>query len=368
MGLLVALLLSLLSTERALSAATPTADNARDSAPPLVYIALGDSIASGHGLADAPVGVCERSEDGYPARVQALLERQRAAAGEVEIHHLACSGARALADETTAERISACQQEFGIADPDETLNYCDMLALDTQVQHALSIIEERPEDAEVLVSISIGINDAQWSDPIALTRLLLAPDDEFSAQAEELADTIGSGVRAQVQRLLQADIAPNDLTIVLTDYYQPFNAGSMIFSLLARGQSLAWGSGSSGEPCVGTDRDGNKHTLSCIERVRMGLQELHDSFERIARREPRVVLAPLLGRFTGHEAAQGVCGNAETDGPSWVQTNAYRGSASRPDCFHPNDLGAEQIAQIVVTAASWVQPWTFGPNAGTVTP
>lgn len=344
-------------------AAARTARAGAGDAGPLVYIALGDSIASGHGLAVAPDGACQRSDAGYPERVRLLLAEQHSV---VTLHHLACSGARAVEGAETDARITACRATEGrITDADRAaFNTCDALSLAAQVDLALSLIAERPEGAEVLVSITIGINDAQWSDPVALTRLLLATDDAFHERADALAQEIGAGVRAQVQRLLQEDIAPNDLTIVLTDYYQPFNAGSMIFSLLQRGQQLAWGSGSSDQPCVGTDRDGGTHTRTCAERVRLGLQELHDAFERIASREPRVVLAPLLGRFSGHEAAEGLCGTAATSGESWVQTNAYSGVHQRIDCFHPNELGAQQIAQVVVASSSWVQPWSFAPGAG----
>ncbi len=333
-------------------------------AGPLLYIALGDSIASGHGLADAPGGACQRSDDGYPERVRELLATQH---GEVTLHHLACSGARAVEGAETEARIVACRATTGrLDDADQTaFNSCEAISLAAQVDLALTLIAERPAGTEVLVSITVGINDAQWSDPIALTRLLLATDEAFREQADALAAEIGAAVRTQVQRLLRADIPATDLTIVLTDYYQPFNAGSMIFSLLQRGQQLAWGSGSSDQPCVGTDRNGGAHTETCAERVRLGLQGLHDEFERIARREPRVVLAPLLGRFTGHEAAEGLCGTAPTAGASWVQINAYSGVNQRIDCFHPNATGAQQIAQIVVAAASWVQPWS---SAGMFTP
>jgi hypothetical protein len=80
---------------------TFTADNcATGSKSEIDYFALGDSVASGHGLAGA-TGECFRSNKAYPYTVRDALKMRyqkvnfpthKAADGSVVRHHLACSG------------------------------------------------------------------------------------------------------------------------------------------------------------------------------------------------------------------------------------------------------------------------------------
>ena len=95
-----------------------------DKQAPLVYFALGDSIASGHGLMDQ--GDCRRSEKSYPYQLKALLLKQYQ---QVDFKHLACSGAT-----------------VGIPN----LNFLEMLGdkrfqwFNTQVDEVLSQLDSQP--------------------------------------------------------------------------------------------------------------------------------------------------------------------------------------------------------------------------------
>ena len=56
------------------------------------YFALGDSVASGHGL-DGASGECLRSSKAYPYTVRDALETRYHKVNFPPQHHLACSGA-----------------------------------------------------------------------------------------------------------------------------------------------------------------------------------------------------------------------------------------------------------------------------------
>jgi lysophospholipase L1-like esterase len=308
----------------------------------LHYIALGDSIPSGNAFPTDKTRPCQRSEDSYPW----MVSRQLSVAfepQEYKFSHIACSGARVAVGE--AHVIDRCLDSLDSDASDEQVDACDLKWLPNQVDWALDAIDGRP----TLVTITIGANDTGWTEPLNLISLLLSPDDEFRETIDEVAEQVEDALADEVSRLLEE----RSVTIILTDIYNPFNPDSVIFDLARAAQGPAWGIGNLGdEPCTGTDRDGVIHELSCAERAEYGLQALSAAIQRVAELDPkRVAFAGLIEPFRGHEAPEGVCGDAEpASGESWIRETVGGGLVPLPDCFHPNTAGAEAIAELILDA------------------
>ena len=157
--------------------------------PAIDYFALGDSIASGHGLQDA--GSCRRSAKSYPSKVADLLSEHY----QVHFHHIACSGA-------TARQ-----------------------SLPRQVDEALGFIDQRnatPSDRgrPTLVSLTIGANDLEWADLLKLAqRLIFLRDAQYVDFVVKRLKETATTITDQIRRLLAID----GVRVVLTDVHNPFN-------------------------------------------------------------------------------------------------------------------------------------------------
>ncbi len=304
----------------------------------LTYIALGDSVASGNAVPTPGVGPCQRDDDSYPMLVFNALNDGR----DTAFHHLACSGARIVND---AEAIERCHAEIAATTSTTEMRRddCELKSLRHQVSEAIPLIGERP----ALVTITASANDTSWTDPLAIVGLLLAPDEMFRTRIDEIAARIGEELETEVARLL----AHNQVTVILTDYYNPLNARSSLYDLIQGAQAVAWGADNvDDEPCTGVDRDGNRHQMSCAERFEYALQAVNTSIASVAQTsQDRVFLASVIDAFRGHEAPAGACGNAEpANGVSWIRGLVDTRLITRPDCFHPNTRGAGAIASAVL--------------------
>jgi lysophospholipase L1-like esterase len=274
-------------------------------APALDYFALGDSIASGHGLLDAG-GTCRRSERAYPRTVLADLRDRH---GRVRFTMLACSGAVASGGPA------------------------GLRSLARQVDAVLAHLSKRP----TLVTITVGINDFAWSDVIATYLRLRDPDETlFEAWVEATAERAAEGLGVQVDRLLRH----RKVAVVLTDYPNPVNPESVLFA--------------GPLPCA--------DVAACYGRTEFVVHELNRALRMLARRRVRV--ATVHEAFHGHEAPAPSCGEAPPSiSDTWFQypedpeSNSFPPLPSfvseewRGDCFHPNALGAATIAEAVDVAA-----------------
>lgn len=175
-------------------AAPETAPGRYQSSNSIQYYALGDSVASGHGLGADCVDTCLRSYRAYPFRLAAFLQND---GYSVETHHFACSGA------TSSGSISAAQRE-------KTLGF--------QVEEVLKDLP--PNDPPTLVTITIGANDFHWLEQDFLQKLTAQSDAAFESELTNISKQIRTNVISQVNKLLDAN--PN-LGIVITDYYNPFD-------------------------------------------------------------------------------------------------------------------------------------------------
>jgi len=318
------------------------AGNDAPDADGLLYLALGDSIPSGNAFPDDETRPCQRNVDSYAWMVGQRLGAE-SAPEEFEFRHIACSGARVAVDKQRV--IDRCLDSLDSDASDKQVGDCQLKWLPNQVDEALEHLDGR----SVLVTITVGANDTGWTDPLGLIDLMMAPDDEFRASIDDVAEQVEESLAAQVSRL----VAEPDVTVILTDIYNPFNRESQLFDLARMAQASAWGMGNLGDdPCTGTDRDGVVHELSCAERAEYGLQALSGAIQRVAAEDPeRTAFVTLLGPFRGHESTGGLCGDAEpASGESWIRNNVGGGLIPLPDCFHPNTAGAEAIAELIVDA------------------
>lgn len=282
----------------------------------IAYFALGDSIASGHGLMDTG-GACHKSANSYPYKVKTALEEQSFI---VDFHHMACSGA-------VAKRLPKAKP------PEKSLH--------NQVSAAMLEISELPVDMPVLVSITIGANDFDWASPDILTRMV-SPQKSF----DKWVTKVTSGVETSIAQQLAILLTRPNVVVILTELYNPFNTGSYVFAL------------------QNPKKLKNCPALDCYVRTELAISQFNAAITNqwlISPNQDRIRIAQINGVFRGHEAPQGACGlNSPTIGETWIQYLGDPNSNSTPslprwlvkqignystgDCFHPNELGAEAIA------------------------
>jgi lysophospholipase L1-like esterase len=158
-----------------------------------------------------------------------------------------------------------------------------------------------------LVSITIGINDLEWWNLSRVRDLLDGDRETFETWLRDAVSSVRAAVAGQVARLLTR----RGVSVVLTEYYDPFNQGSPLFLLCA-------------DPA------------QCRDRTEEAVTALNRELRALVR--PRVRVASVQARFEGHEAARPRCGLlAPGSARTWIQ----------PDCLHPNSRGAEAIATAV---------------------
>ena len=306
----------------------------------LRYIALGDSIPSGNAFPTENNRPCQRSADSYAAMIGQQLASEHEA-DAFTFSHIACSGARiAVGEEEVIER---CLDTLEPDTMDEQRDECALKWLPKQVDEAIDLLDGR----QAFVTITVGANDTGWTDPLGLIALMLAADEEFGDAIDEVAADVEAALVDEIERLVSEPF----VTVVVTDIYDPFNPESALFRLALAAQARIWGPESVGdEPCTGTDRDGVVHLLSCAERAEYGLQSLSAAIQRAAARFPgRAHAVSLIDAFRGHEAPEGLCGDAvPSSGETWIRDSASGGLVPFPDCFHPDTAGAQAIAEIVL--------------------
>ena len=280
------------------------------------YVALGDSVAAGRGLDDTG-GLCRRSPRAYPRLVLSeLTERTR---GRIRFSSLACSGATAGQSDAPGLR-----------------------SFHRQVSGALARLTGRP----ALVSVTIGINDFEWSDIPRTYLRLRDPAPLFDAWLAAESRALVQPLRRELSRLLSR----SRVRVVLSDYFNPVNRRSILF-----GGPL---------PCP--------DAALCFARTEAVVAAVNSTIREVVRglrHRSRVRIASVLEAFRGHESPSPRCGSAapavaatwiqHPDDPSsnsfplvdWPELASLLGSDWRGDCFHPNDAGATFIAGAVGDAA-----------------
>jgi lysophospholipase L1-like esterase len=257
---------------------------------PVEYFALGDSVASGHGLADDGTA-CRQSMLAYPWLV---LEHLQGSFVVEQFDHLACSGA------TTA-------------------------TLDGQVSEVLGRLSGHP----TLLTMTVGANDFGWSDVFAFAQVLCTPDDEaFRAWAEGVAHTVEDHLVGQLGRLL----ASPQVEVILTDYYNPTNVSGGFWERVH-------------PRCLFVDvYDRSEHVVDTLNAA------ITRAWQRLGS-PPYMQVAIVHDAFHSHEAPRPWCGTALPDvEETWIQYPTDPDSNAPPvggDCFHPNGAGAQRYAEAV---------------------
>lgn len=303
----------------------PTSANKK---PVLDYFALGDSLASGHGLMDDKTE-CHRSTKAYPYKLRDQLTNLYQT---VNFSMLACSGATA-----------------GKPD-DATLKKDKYKWFRNQVDEVVSKLSNRP----TLITISIGANDAKWTNIPALLPHLVEFGGDYYDWVTALKAEISQELLGQIPRLILN--RPN-VTVVFTTIPNPFNKESIFFHTIV--------------PC--TDVLG---TLACYERTEMligGLNTLYmlEVWAPLGR-PGNFKVVPTDVLFANHESPQPACGkvgaqvkdtyiqypgdpNSNGEVPAVVQTLLTHQKYG--DCFHPNEKGAQAVADRVYKYLTESMQW-----------
>jgi lysophospholipase L1-like esterase len=301
-------------------ATTSAAIQLRATNPPSVgtLMALGDSVASGHGLSKRDYlqgDDCWRAGDeAYPRLVHDELVARGVLVGGNGYFNVACSGAT-LAD---LLRTRVGGGPSGLPGGDRA-----------QADWAVAV---NPE----LITVTAGANTLGFVHP---ERLIDGQQVDRAELAERLA-----AVADRLERLLARLVDHTDATVLLTNYYNP--AGP-------RAQGV--------EGC----REQCFHVLA--EDV---VAELNATISRVAADFPpdRVTVIDLASRFAGHWAPNGLgpdglracavgwikdligapvagvhpyCASGHDDAGSWV---------NYVDCVHPDGRGHAEIAAAIVDA------------------
>jgi von Willebrand factor type A domain/FHA domain len=158
------------------------------------YVAMGDSVASGHGLfSETSNPGCRRSPVGYPGLLRLLMKKE---GWSPTLVNVACSGESAVEAETTKH--------------DDFTKYVGHPASQVEVVEAL-----RPSPR--LVTITLGIDSTEWSSA------LVQWANRNGKGCPDVQAVIGyhQTVRHDL-RLVLDDVAPHAGTVLVTGYYNPF--------------------------------------------------------------------------------------------------------------------------------------------------
>jgi hypothetical protein len=167
------------------------------------YFALGDSVASGHGLMDE--GFCRRSALAYPRKVVDYLATRYTMRRQ---ETLACSGATAAKD------------------PQSTNPY---KKFHNQVEAVLAYLDKNGSNRPTLVSITIGANDLEFDDLFKVLDHLEESREDYNAWLKEVIDHPQTGVRKSVKDEVVRLLAKPNVIVIITDCHNPYNKESTIF-------------------------------------------------------------------------------------------------------------------------------------------
>ena len=219
--------------------------------------------------------------------------------------------------------------------------------LSGQVQRTLEDLStlRQSQDADALVSITIGANDFKWLDFDELGELMCSKRESFMGRVTSTTALISSNIRNEIQRLISRE----NVYVVLTDYYNPMNTESHLYRMFLV----------PGSPLFQPECQKEGLSLEALyNRGRFALSSLNAALRETSTEfdSARVRLASVYESFRGRESAMPYCGTAAPDlSVTWIQT----------DCFHPNEKGTHVFGITVASVARQILPL---PNATTHAP
>ena len=312
---------ALLETEVATRLYNPSATVAPKK-PVIDYFALGDSIAAGYGL-KPDSQYCYRSPYSYPHKViEYLMERY----DKVNWTITACTGAT----------VRLPQEKY--------LNQDVNKWFQNQVDAVNPLISDRP----TLITISIGVNDLDWSDLKTFPGHLYGNEVDFENWVNYLVDNEYDGIKVELYQQIKHLLSHDNVAIVITEVYNPANPNS--FAFLA--PTLQ-------NPC-------GMSSQACFIRIDYMITKLNSAYMDIRANlgnPDRLLIAPVKGAFGTHGGDFPYCG-LDPISDTWIQTPADSrfdaidnklsevaqkrlGTKIGGDCFHPNFEGAQAIARLV---------------------
>jgi hypothetical protein len=251
----------------------------KPTATKLLYYALGDSIASGHGL---PGGTgrtpdtCRVSPNAYPWLVSHALQTQlpQYSTSFDSSHHLACSGAKS---------------SFGYGSAD--------------MSQQVAAVPPSPPGQTTLVSLSVGADDFDFRAEIPFPVHICASEDLFMQWVN---DTIRGpinepflGVQASLAHWLRALLKDDHTFVVVTDYFNPFNTTSHYFKLWRAEGRIGLGA------CTALSDDVLwKRTERVIDKLNAAIATV------TLQAGSRVRVASLHDTFASHPSAKPDCGSS----------------------------------------------------------
>ncbi|MFI6499533.1 GDSL-type esterase/lipase family protein [Nonomuraea typhae] len=277
-------------------------------AAPYVYAALGDSVASGHGVNTSATDACRRSAAAYPDLVYATLANS-------DFHDLACSGA------TTTQM------------------------LDTQVEHAGRMLG----DDRGLVTITVGANDFEFANGLTYVRAFIPRlYGSFVRFRDRAAERVRTNLATALERL---GAGKPQRTIMVTTYFDPFNAKSVLYETADQLNAQCDQTRRERPPCHQVMAE----TVQALNEAILGA--VTDYAGTVADANV-IAVDEVAAAFDEHRAPKPYCGTA--DHPpfeeSWIQArqdgrlNIFNPPRNGDDCFHPNARGQEELAVMVLRA------------------
>lgn len=315
----------------ALSALIGTAGPANAAASPLLtYVALGDSVPSGHGLGTSAFNSdgtrsCQRSagdsaaHDAYTDLVRSFLEAGSSRYGTLPAagayFKLACSGA------TTGN------------------------VLGQQVPEANAIIGSR----RAVITITAGADDFRFTNFI-VDGLALDPKTypAFADLRSFLLSRVEHDLLASLEALGRGQPARH---IVVTGYFSPVNHESILFHAADR---LLAHSGTDCEHTFGQRPPCDQVMTVTISMLNQAIATAVTAYGSTAGNASVDLVDGVAAAFAGHEGPRYYCGTAPPDfADSWVQAlptgqlDLLHVPNHGNDCVHPNPAGHQAIAKLV---------------------
>ena len=263
-------------------------DSVSPTATKLVYYALGDSIASGHGL---PGGTgrtpdtCRVSPNAYPSLVFEALKAQLPLP-QYSVSFMPtpgpCSGAKSFTSKTPRPP--------------------PLTDLPQQVAAVLPF----PSGQTTLVSLSVGADNFNFEEEVGDPVHICLPDDQFMQWVNDTiagpSNAPSEGVQPSLTHWLRELLKDDHTFVVLTDYFNPFNTASHYFKLWRFEGQLGLGA------CAALSDD------VLWKRVERVIYELNAAIASAALEAgTRVRVARLYEAFSIHRSAMPDCGDSPPD-------------------------------------------------------
>lgn len=298
------------------------------------YFALGDSIASGHGLMDDNSS-CRKSKSAYPYKIRDYLRARFD--DRFHFFNYTCSGARITPPYGSGSSFKS---------------------FESQVSSVINKLnQEEYKDNMTLVTITIGANDFEWANTDNfIYRFFEMSEDDFRYWVDSVSFNIKVGLTDQINRLLEYD----NVLILITSVYNPFNETSILFSEPSPKAGIEkikedWGAKIACQ------------VNQCYRKTKTAISVLNLTYAQVynteLHRPPRLKLVNIDAAFAGHESPKYTCGSSDPgtsqtyiqygDNPRFNSGDLplkmkKTGKAYTGDCFHPNYEGSSVIADRIL--------------------